>query len=598
MTGGRTVAVPGSKGGRGRVLRRLEVEDLAILDGLALEFGAGLNVLTGETGAGKSLLLDALQLALGGRGDPGLIAHGRRALRVSALFDVEAAPGVAARLSELGAPPDDGCVLLQREVAREGRGACRINGMLATAGALREIGAHLLTLAGQGEHHRFATGTAQTDYLDAVAAAHGLRAAVAAAHRDYREAADAAGGGADPRERRRRRDLLAFEAREIEDLATDPDEEERLAERRQVLASAQRLLAAAQAGVEGLWEGEGAVRDRLGAVQREVGAAARVDPALREVCALLDQAAAAVDEAGRALRRYGDGLVVDPAAVAAAEERWNRLQQAKRKYGATLADVLAYGRRASEELAAMDAAEGRAAALAAEREARAARLAAACARLHDARVRAAAELGAAVGRELAELGMAGARLGVEVVGRGGEGNGPPTAGSGGAEPPWTERGWDTVQFLWSANSGEPAQSLGRVASGGELARLLLALHALRAEGDDVPTLVFDEVDAGVGGRAAAAVAQRLQMLGLRRQVLCVTHLAVIAAAADRHFVIEKAERGGRTVTSVRTVEGEERTSEVARMLDGGRGATSRRHAEELLRQQQTGPSPGRGRAAP
>ncbi len=565
------------------VLRRLEARDLAILEHVDVEFDRGLCVLTGETGAGKSLLIDALQLGLGARGDPGLIRAGQRALRVSALFEVADDGPVAERLRALGCPPEDGTVLLSREVHREGRSTCRINGQLVTAATLRDAGSLVLTLAGQGEHHRFALPAAQLDFLDAFAGARAaaLRQRVAAAWVAWqgalRRRADA---GGDERERARRRDMLAFAVAEIDALGLAPDEAERLAARRQVLAAAERLLGAAEGGLAALWEGEAAVRDRLGALERELGAAARIDGALEEPLALVQQATIAVDEAGRALRRYRDGLQFDPAEAAALEERWTQIQRCLRKYGDTPADVLAYRDGAARELADLDRAEERAAELEQEIERSAAALGDLCGELHALRKGAAQRLTAEVARELGELGMPAARLEVMAQLRP-DPDGVPLDGSRVAVG---ERGADAVTFLWAANPGEPAQPLGKVASGGELARLLLALHALRAEGIDVPTIVFDEVDAGIGGRAAAAVASRLQDLGASRQVLCVTHLAIVAAAADQHLAIEKVGAGGRTQTTVRRLDAEARTAEIARMLDGGRGDTSRAHAEEMLRQ--------------
>jgi DNA repair protein RecN (Recombination protein N) len=563
------------------VLRRLEVQHLAILERVALEFGPGLNVLTGETGAGKSLLLDALQLALGARGDPGLIRHGERTLRVSALFEVAEGSALAERLEALGAAPQDGCVLLTREVAREGRGTCRINGLLATAAQLREVGALLLAVAGQGEHHRLVQPTAQLDYLDAYAGpeAAGLRRRVAEAHAAWREALRAARETGDAAERARRREALARAVAEIDALALQPDEEERLGSRRRVLAHAARLLAAAEAGLGALWEGEGAVRDRLGALARELAAAARLDPALEEPVGLVEQAAIALDEAARALRRYRDGLAFDPAEAAAVEERWAQIQRCKRKYGESVPAVLAFRAAAARELEELDAAEARAARLEEEVAARAAELGRLAGELSRVRAEAARRLESEVARELAELGMAGAALTVRLE----QHPAPDGVPVGDRRLAVGERGVDAVQLLWAANPGEPPQPLAKAASGGELSRLLLALHALRAEGVEVPSLVFDEVDAGIGGRAAAAVAERLQRLGATHQVLCVTHLPTVAAAADRHFVIEKQTEGGRTHTSVRAVEGEARAAEIARMLDGGRGAAARAHAREMLR---------------
>ncbi len=569
------------------VLRRLEVEHLAILEGLAVEFGPGLNVLSGETGAGKSLLIDALQLALGGRADSGLIRQGESRLRVAALFEVEDA-GVAARLDELGVSAEDGCVLLQREVARDNRGTCRLNGRLTSAAALREAGQALLALLGQGEQHRFAQSQGQAEFLDAYAGAGSVRQAVGAAHARWL-AAKAARESAGPEgpERERRRALLAQTVAEIDALGAAPDEEERLAGRRAQLANAQRLMEAAGAALGALWEGEGAARDRLGAAARELAAAARLDPGVVPALQLLEQAAIALDEAGRCLRRYRDDLPFEPAEAAALEARWTEIQRCKRRYGDSLAEVLAQRAAAAAELADMDSSVLRAEAAAAEVARRGAELGALCAELGALREAAAARLGAEVAAGLGELGLGGARLEVALTRRA-DADGVPV---GAERLACTERGCEAVGLLWAANAGESPQPLGRTASGGELARLLLCLHTLipvapgsgPADGAPPPTLVFDEIDAGVGGRAAAAVAARLQSLATRRQVLCVTHQALVAAAADRHFAIEKAERDGRTGTAIHPLEAEARIAEVARMLDGGRGATSRQHALEMLR---------------
>jgi len=561
------------------VLRRLEVEHLAILERVGLEFGPGLNVLTGETGAGKSLLLDALQLALGARADAGLIRQGEPRLRVTALFEVPEDSPSAARLAELGVAVEEGAVLVHREVSRENRGFCRVNGQLVTTGTLREAGSALLSLLGQGEHHRFAHPAAQLEFLDAYGGAGDLRRRVGAAHARWRQARDAAAAiGGDGRERARRRDMLAFAVAEIDALGLAADEEDRLGARRQQIANAQRLLAAAEGALGALWEGEAAARDRLGLAARDLGTIARMDPSVGEAAALLEQAAIAVDEAARAIRRYRDAIHFEPDEAAALEERWTLLQRCKRKYGDSLAEVLAYRDRAAAEMAGIEASAAAAADLAAQITDRAAVLGGLAADLGRRRAAEARRLGAEVAAGLADLGMPGARLDIELATHA-DPEGVPVDG---ALRACGERGCETAAFIWAANPGESGQPLGRAASGGELARLLLCLHSLRAEGATVPTLVFDEIDAGIGGRAAAAVAQRLQTLGGARQVLCVTHLAIIAAAADRHFVIEKTEQGGRTRTTVRPLDGESRTAEIARMLDGGRGSTSREHALEMM----------------
>ena len=561
------------------MLLRLEAAELAILERAAVEFGPGLNVLTGETGAGKSLLLDALQLALGARGTPDLIRSGAPALRVDALFAPGEGTPLAARLRELEAEPEDGTLLVTREVAAQGRGACRVNGRLATTAMLRAVGVELIALVGQGAYHQLAQPQAQLDYLDGYGGLTALRTGVAAAYADLRgaQAARARLGG-DAGARARRREDLAATIAEIDALDLTPDAEERLDERRRVLASAERLLSAGSHALEALREADGAAADRLGQVVRELGGNVRLDARLAEPLALVEQAVIAVEEAARSLAAYLEGISDEPGERAAVEARWDRLQRCKQRYGGGVPHLLATRTRAAEELAALDAAGIEIGRLEDELAARAGAYGRQAAALGEGRRAAARRLEAEVRQALGELGMPDARLEVGLSDR--EDAAGVEVGDRRLAP--GPHGCQAIEFQWGANPGEQVAPLARAASGGELSRLLLALHALRAEHVDVPTLVFDEVDAGVGGRAAAQVASRLHLLGRRRQVLCVTHLAVVAAAADHHFVVEKRHDGGRTVAVVRAVQGEERVAELARMLDGAESATSLGHARELL----------------
>lgn len=567
------------------MLVRLEAAELAILERAAIAFGPGLNVLTGETGAGKSLLLDALQLALGSRATPDLVRAGSAALRVDALFAIDADTALGARLRGLEAEPEDGAILLTREVATQGRGACRVNGRLATTSILRAIGAELIALVGQGAYHQLAQSPAQQAYLDGYGGLSDLRAAVADAYARLRAARAAHQRlGGDPAQRARRREDLAAMIAEIDALELTPDTEAQLESRRRVLAAAERLLAAGSQALDLLRERDGSAAERLAEVGRELGSSARLDPRLAESLALVEQAAIAVEEAARALAAYLEGISDDPGERAALEARWDRLQRAKQRYGGDVAALLAARAAAAVELAELDAAGITLARLERELAACAADYADAAGALGAARREAAQRLEGEARAALAELGMPDARLEVRVQDRE-EPDGVVVGDQRLASGP---QGAQTVEFHWGANAGEQVAPLARAASGGELSRLLLALHALRAENVEVPTLVFDEVDAGVGGRAAAQVAARLHLLGRRRQVLCVTHLAVVAAAADHHFVVDKRVEHGRTVALVRRVEGEERVAELARMLDGAATATSLRHARELLRRNASG----------
>jgi DNA repair protein RecN (Recombination protein N) len=549
-------------------LLALAVRDFALIEDVEVQFGPGLNVLSGETGAGKSLILDALALALGGRARADVVRSGAEVASVDALFRVDPS-GPAARLAAAaGAPPgDDGTLLLQREVARDGRSLCRLNGRLCTAAQLRAVGECLVDVHGQGEQQRLLRPAEQRALLDLFAGPEAQRLLAAIADVRGRLAAleaERARLAGDPRERERRRDLLRFARDEIAAAGLRPDEEEELAATRALLRNGERLATAAAAAYEGL---HGPVSDHLGRIVTELGGLTGVDPRLAPLAASLREALILVQETAHELRRYRDGLSFTPNDLQRAEERWELLQRLKRKYGDSLAEVIAYGERADAELAQWEETEAVAARLAAEAAALQAELRELAARLSELRAGAGRRLGEAVQRELAALGLAGASLRVAVA---------PTDEVG-------PHGADQVEFLFSANPGERERPLHRAASGGELSRAMLALKAVLAAQDDVPVLVFDEVDSGVGGRAAQAVAQRLGDLGRWHQVFCVTHLAVVAARADHHFAVSKSEQGGRVRVAVAALTGAARREEIARMLAGGGDAAARAHAEELLR---------------
>ncbi len=562
------------------MLRSLHAEDLILVERAELAFLPGLNVLTGETGTGKSLLLDALRLILGGRGGGELVRPGARSARVTALFDLPTGPS-GELLAEMGQDPADGEVLVQREIAGDGRSTARLNGRPVTVGMLRQLGRELVTIAGQGEQHRLDDPAEQLRYLDRSGGSELATsvAALEAVYTRWRSAVDVVASlGGERSDVERRREGLRFAVQEIAAAQLTPGEDARLQRRREVLQQGERIGAALAASLETLLDGDAAIAARLGAIGREIASLGRLDPDLEEPGLLLQDAEVAVQEAARVLRRYADGLTFDPAEQTRVEERWNRLGDLKRKYGGSDREILAYQAQATAELERLDALEQTmtAARQAAQEAARA--LGAAAASVSGLRQRAALRLREQIATELAELGMGAARFAVELE-RVADPTGIPVEGEAVA---CGRTGCDRVQFLWGANPGQGLGPLQRIASGGERSRLLLALYSLWAAEVDVPTVVFDEIDAGVGGRAAQAVATRLARIGRTRQVLCVTHLATVAAAAERHFTVEKDTSGDQTIVSVREVAGPDRIREIARMLDGDRGATSRRHAEELL----------------
>ncbi|MBE3589669.1 MAG: DNA repair protein RecN [Firmicutes bacterium] len=567
----------------GVVLRELRVRDFAIVDEVAVTFADGFNVLTGETGAGKSILIDALSVALGGRAAADQIRQGAEEASVEAVFEIrqEDHPAVAQLRAEGLYEPGEGLVVLGRTLSASGRHLAHVNGRLATARLLREIGSQWVEIHGQHEHQHLFLPARQRDLLDGFAgeAALEARRRVREAFQRWREIlAERAQLAGDPRERARQEDLLRFQLSEIDAARLRPGEEEELAARRRILQHAQRLFEVAAGAHQRLAEGGqpgGALADAASAVAEAVRHAAAIDPRLDGVRALLEDAVTLLREAARELRAYRDGLQFEPEELAQIEERWDLISRLKRKYGETVEEILTYRNEVAASLDAYARQEQRARALDAEEAAARADLAAACRELSRLRREAGLRLQEAVGRELEALAFPEAAFRVDVRPRWKD-------GPDGREPDADASGADDVEFRLAANPGEEPRPLRAVASGGELSRIMLAVCASAAAALDVPVLVFDEIDAGVGGRTAQAVAQRLAALGRHRQVLCVTHLAQIAARADHHLAIRKRLRRARASVAVAGVRGAERAREIARMLSGGDSPAALRHAEELL----------------
>ncbi len=533
-------------------LLELEVRDLALIERVRLEPDAGFTVITGETGAGKSLLIDALALVLGARADVGLVRAGATVARVQALFERNPEPLI--------------CV---RELTAAGRSTARVDDAAVTAARLAEIAGPLVEIHGQHDQQRLLDPAQQRELLDAYGGHAALRERVAravAAWRANRAALDALEG--DPRVVARMLDLHEHEAAEIEAAGLRPGEADEIRVRLAAAASADQVARLVGGMRERLTaEGSGA-HDVLARAARDGAELARLDPRFDALATRLEGLLAETDDVASELRRLAAGLDHDPAAIAALEARLGQIYALERKYGPDEAAVLAHGERARAEAERLRGLE-------AERAARAAddaRLEAAArdvaTELTAARGAAATRLAAEVSRALAELGFRQARF--EVALHRGE---------------LSATGAETVQFLIAPNPGEPSLPLARIASGGELSRISLALKGVLAAADATPTLVFDEIDAGIGGRSADRVGRALRRLARDHQVLCVTHLAQIAAHADAHIRIEKQERDGRTVTELRRLEGEERLAELALMLGGeGGGPAAFAAARELLEQ--------------
>jgi DNA repair protein RecN (Recombination protein N) len=566
------------------MLRHLRVTNFAILSDVELELGAGMNVLTGETGAGKSLIVEAVNLLRGGRASADIPRAGADEAVVEAIVEVpeDLRARVAGILEAAGLPRADGDEVFIRRVilrappaeqaARGGRSRTYINGALTTAARLAELGALLIDLSGQHQHQGLVDAGRHLELLDAFALNAPLGAAMSEAWEALRRTEqELAALGGDEREREARIDFLRYQLDELEAAALTPGEDARIELERARLASVDQLQGAARAAEEHLYGGDDSARDRVAAAARELERAARTDPGLEPVRRQLGEIETLIDDAADQLRDYADRLEGDPERLAYLDDRLALIRRLTRKHGAGLDELIAKVGALRGELDALGGRDARLAELSAARASAEAAAAGAAAQLTQSRRKAARRLEKEVGAALAELGMAAARLTVVI-----EARGPQPLGPAGA---------DRVELMLASNKGEDTRPLTKVASGGELSRIMLALKlGLLTSGriDDVATYVFDEVDAGIGGATAQVVGSQIRALADHRQVLCVTHLPQIAAFADHHFQVEKTELGGRTETRVRRLGAAARKDELARMLGGHATSKARAHAAELL----------------
>ena len=550
------------------MLRTLRIRQLAIVEDLSIEFGPGLNLLTGETGAGKSIVVDALGLAAGGRAEAGLVRTGSERAVVEAAFDVEDA-ALRDALFERGIDLEDGVLVARREIAAGGGGRAFLNGSPATAGLLRDVLARLLELHGQHESQRLLTPDQHLPLLDAFGKLEAERAGVAAA-------ADAAGEARrrleeldeKRRDREARRGLLTALVREIEGVGPVPGERDALDAERRILGNATRLAALLEEAAGLVWEGEPSAVGLLAQAGRRTAELAAFSPELRELGTRLDAARVELQDLGTARASWRARVESDPARLEDVEARRAALDRLLLHHGPDEAAALAACQAAAAELRSLDGLEEEAAQAASALDQATGRYAESAALLTAARKKAAAALAPAVEGQLRSLAMPRAKVSVAFA--------PPRA-------PLSPSGAERAEFLLAPNPGEEARPLARIASGGELSRVMLALHVVLEGAGLARTVVFDEVDVGIDGAVADAVGARLARLAARRQVLCVTHLPQVAAYADRHYHVRKRVEGGRTRADVRTLQGSERVDELARML-GGKTVTdaSRRHAADLL----------------
>jgi len=576
------------------LLRLLQIKNYALIESLELEFCRGLTVLTGETGAGKSIILDAIAMLTGSRAYTEAIRTGADSAWLAGVFDITGGDALQALLSEMGFDHDGRELVVAREIHRSGRNKCWINGRLATVASLKEIGSFLVEIQGQDEHQAVLDPQQHLEMLDAAGGEelNSLRRQMEAAYAKARTLAQERERLVlDEQARLRQVDLLQFQRDEIAAANLTAGEEVELAREREILRHGEKLREAVVSAYNLLYGGgteAGSVLEGLGTSLSLIQHGQRYDERLGAILQMLEAANANIQQAAWELRDYADGLEADPQRLNQVEERLALIQRLERKYGEGTEAILAYGEKVSAELDELLNSEIRAAEIEKEMEKAILELSDLAGRLSAVRKAAADKLQDQVLRELPDLNLANARFQIQVSQTPSPEGIPYPHRDGEVRVQVTSRGADQVEFLFSANPGQDLRPLAKVASGGEASRLMLALKSVLAASDDVPTLVFDEVDTGIGGSTALAVGAKLAGLARHRQVLCVTHLAQVAGAADHHLAIYKEVSGGSTRVVVKPLDAEDRIEEIARMLAGdGDSEVSRQHARQLLAQRAT-----------
>jgi DNA repair protein RecN (Recombination protein N) len=560
------------------MLLELRAENYAVIDRAVAAFGPGLNLLTGETGAGKSILIDALALLLGGKASNDVVRHGAEKAVVGCVFELTA--GAGAILEANGIDSESDHILLRREIVANGKGRVFVNNQPATVGVLRQLAPELALVHSQGEtlgsfdqaQQRSLLGRFGGLHLEGVAEAFAAWRATTDRLNELQSA---------EQDRLRMADLWRFQSKEIDQAALVADDEDtQLEAEKRVLGNAEKLYTAAMSAHELLYESESSAETTLGAALKHLEELARYDARFQEPAQQLAAAKAIVEDVDAEVRDFADNIHASPGRLETIEDRLAALDRLKRKYGQTLAEVIAFGAEAARQLAEIENRDALLLELKTKEAQDAAAYQAAAKQLTASRSEAAKRLEKLAEAQINDLAMS-TRFNVRVTAQHSPEN-------------WTAHGWDVVECLIATNAGEPLKPLHEIASGGEMSRVMLALKvtveesasggAGRKKKTVLPrTLVFDEIDIGIGGRAAEAVGQKLKTLSKGQQVLCITHLPQIAAFGDQHFLIEKTEKSGRTQTNVRLMEDAERTQEIARMLSGARlTETSLKHAEHLL----------------
>lgn len=554
------------------MLKELSIRNFAIINALNITFGPGLNVLTGETGAGKSILVDAIELILGARASADIIRKGAKESIVEVILRNDSD---FSGLDDLGIEKDED-ITIRRIISPTGKGRAYVNETPVTLIALSEIGGSLLDIHGQHEHQSLLSENRQLDLIDSFGRLNEQRDKVkelVLRLRSSREELEKLESG--ERDRAQREDLLRFQRSEIEGAGLKTGEDKELEQRRKVLSNAERLSSLASESYERLYSRDASVLENLNNVLSDLKEINQMDPLFSEAINRLNESILQIEDVAKTVRDYKERVENDPERLEEIEERLDQIVKLKRKYGSAIEEILKFGKKVSEELEGM---EGRAEMIGkvkADIESNRQELTKEARKLSEKRTRASKEIEKRIAGELSQLGMGGLSFSVRLSKEIGE----DTIDGYRAYP----NGIDRAEFLIS-NPGEDPRPLSKIASGGELSRVMLSLKTILAGVDDTPTLIFDEVDAGIGGKTADAVGRRLKLISKDRQVLCITHLPQIASLADSHFLVEKRIEDGRTVARISALDGKERIEEIARMLSGKTvTATSIKYAEEMVK---------------
>lgn len=566
------------------MLTTLRIKNLALVADLTLELQPGCNVITGETGAGKSIILGALNLVLGQRADRSLIRSGSDSCSVEALFDVRKlrAP-LKSFLDENGLEPcDDGQLVLKRTFTTAGTNRQFVNGSATTLNVLASIGEWLVDMHGPHDHQSLLHPAKQLAILDAFGGLEKEREAFGELVRRRTELeSDKSGLIVDEKTYAQQLDLLRFQVKEIEAARFQPDEEEQLTQEHNRASNAAKLLQLSQTALDVLSESETSLLTQAGSIGRTLQELQRVDAGAAALVELHEQGVSVLRDLQMELSRYADKVDVDPARLAELDERLNLIHSLKRKYGATLAEVIAFGAEAKTKLQALESRDAELARLNAALTKLDAELLKTGKKLSAERKKVIPQLAKAAAKQLADLGFKQSKFDVEQKME--VRSEKLEAGTSNSQPLTpSSSGFDTIEFQFSPNVGEPLKPLRAIASSGEMARVMLALKTVLAAQDEIPVLVFDEVDANVGGETANAVGEKMKQIAAKRQVFCITHLPQVAAPADAHYVVSKQVKDGRTISEITLLDKKSRVTELARML-GGQTEAARKHAEALLK---------------